>query len=347
MSRLSRPAQIVLGVGAIAVLGYLVVVPQFISASAAARTLTGVSPVWLGAAALAEAASLLAYARLSQHTLRPARIGFVPMLRIDLATLAVSHVTPAGFVVGAGLGFRMLTLCGVSPDRAVTGKTVQTVGSAIVLNVLLDVALVAAIVRHGTNTLYGTAAAVGVVLMAAVTTATVLLLRNPDRGAAVIGRIASVIPSVDADAGRRLAASLGDTLRLLLRDRGLSCHRVRLGGGQLDSRRGSALVCRARVRAQPGPSRALRCIRACQRLRGDTPDHGPTRDCRGCAATRTHHIRYPRVGGGARHHRLAAAELLGADPDRSRLPHRSQSPRSCSSRPYARSGEVATPAVDE
>ncbi len=114
------------GVAAIVMAAWLVLVPQLRSAATAISTLAAVDPVWLGLAVLAEAGALLSYARLSQHTLAPVRIGFAAMLRIDLATMAVSHITPAGSVVGVGLGYRLLSRSGVSPAKAISGKAVQS-----------------------------------------------------------------------------------------------------------------------------------------------------------------------------------------------------------------------------
>lgn len=207
------------GVAAIVVVAWLVVVPQLRSAAEATRTLSGVNPVWLGTAVVAEAGALLAYARLSQHTLAPARIRFAAMLRIDLATLAVSHVTPAGSVVGAGLGYRLLTHSGVSPAKAISAKTVQAVGSAVVLNLLLAVALGAAVARHGTTGLYSTATALILILLCAVAAVAVLLIRHPQRSADWAATLAGVLPRVQPASGARLAASLSEVLGLLIHDR--------------------------------------------------------------------------------------------------------------------------------
>ncbi len=170
------------GVAAIVMAAWLVLVPQLHSAATAISTLAAVDPVWLGVAVLAEAGALLSYARLSQHTPAPVRIGFAAMLRIDLATMAVSHITPAGSVVGVGLGYRLLTRSGVSPAKAISGKAVQAVGSAVVLNLLLTVALVFAVSRHRTSSLYSTAIVLILTLLAAVAVVAVvavLLVRHP------------------------------------------------------------------------------------------------------------------------------------------------------------------------
>ena len=210
------------GVAAIVMAAWLVLVPQLHSAATAISTLAAVDPVWLGLAVLAEAGALLSYARLSQHTLAPVRIGFAAMLRIDLATMAVSHITPAGSVVGVGLGYRLLTRSGVSPAKAISGKAVQAVGSAVVLNLLLTVALVFAVSRHGTSSLYSTAIVLILTLLAAVAVVAVvavLLVRHPLRSAGWAGALAAVLPGVQPSSGSRLAASLTEILGLLTHDR--------------------------------------------------------------------------------------------------------------------------------
>lgn len=207
------------GVAAIVMAARLVLWPQLRSAATAISTLTAVDPVWLGLSVLAEAGALLSYARLSQHTLAPVRIGFAAMLRIDLATMAVSHITPAGSVVGVGLGYRLLTRSGVSPAKAISGKAVQAVGSAVVLNLLLTVALVFAVSRHGTSSLYSTAIVPILTLLAAVAVVAVLLVRHPLRSAGWAGALAAVLPGVQPASGSRLAASLTEILGLLTHDR--------------------------------------------------------------------------------------------------------------------------------
>jgi len=207
------------GIAAVVTVAWLVLVPQLRSAAAATRTVSAVDPMWLGIAVVAEAAALLAYARLSQHTLAPARIRFAAMLRIDLATLAIGHVTPAGSVVGAGLGYRLLTLSGASPAKAISGKAVQAIGSAVVLNLLLAVALGVAVARDGTTSLYSTATALIFTLLCAVSAVAVLLIRQPQRCADWAASLAAVLPGVQPASGSRVAASLTEALGLLIHDR--------------------------------------------------------------------------------------------------------------------------------
>ncbi|MDQ1748999.1 MAG: putative heme transporter [Pseudonocardiales bacterium] len=210
-----RPA---LGILAILLVLEYVLLPQIAGARKTLRLLSGVNGWWLAAGMLAEGASLLAYARLTQRTLR-SPLTFGKVMQIDLSTLAVSHVVPAGSVVGVGLGYRLLVRAGVPPSQAVTGKALQTVGSAVVLNVILGIALVAALILHGGEALYTPIAAAGLLLVVLVTGATILVLRRQQRIIDLLTRFLSRLPHVDPESGRRLIETLASTLRLLGTDR--------------------------------------------------------------------------------------------------------------------------------
>jgi uncharacterized protein (TIRG00374 family) len=181
--------------------------------------LSGISPFWLAIALIAQTLSLLAYARLSQVALDAPGVGYGQLLRVDLATLAVSHVVPAGSAVGIGLGYRLLTRSGVPSDRAVTGKALQTVGSAVVLNLMLGGALVAALVTHGNNPLYAPVAAVGLALILAATIGAALVARSEGWLTRTVVRTLDRLPKVDAESGARLISSLAGTVRRLVGDR--------------------------------------------------------------------------------------------------------------------------------
>ncbi len=193
--------------------------PQIAGARNAFHQLSGISPFWISVAAAAQILSLLAYARLSQIALDAPGVGFGQLLRVDLATLAVSHVVPAGSAVGIGLGYRLLTRSGVPSERAVTGKALQTVGSAIVLNIMLGGALVAALITHGNNPLYAPIAVVGLVLIVVAAVGAIVITRSESRLARLTGRLFSRLPKTDSESGRRLIASLATTIRRLVGDR--------------------------------------------------------------------------------------------------------------------------------
>ena len=193
--------------------------PQIAGARNAIHELSGISGTWLAIGLAAQLLSLLSYARLTQVSLESRGVGFRQLLRIDMATLAVSHVVPAGSAVGIGLGYRLLVRSGVPSERAVTGKALQTVGSAVVLNLMLGGALIAALLLHGSNPLYAPIAAVGIALILGAGVGAVLIARSEGRLTRFVVRLLSKIPKVDPDSGRRLVAALAGTVRRLGGDR--------------------------------------------------------------------------------------------------------------------------------
>jgi uncharacterized protein (TIRG00374 family) len=133
--------------------------------------------------------------------------------------MAVSHVVPAGSLVGVGLGYRLLTRSGVKPAKAVSGKALQTIGSAVVLNLMLGGALVFALILHGGDRRYTPIAAAGLALLLLVIGATVLILRREARVIAFVTGLLARLPHVDPGSGERLIDSLASTLRQLFSDR--------------------------------------------------------------------------------------------------------------------------------
>ncbi|MGZ4560376.1 MAG: hypothetical protein ACXVXJ_05275 [Mycobacteriaceae bacterium] len=100
-----RPA-----IGILATLSVLeyVLLPQIAGARQTLRLLSGINGWWLALGLIAEVASLLACARLSQQASRWAPLSFAKTLQIDLSTLALSHVVPSGSLVGVRLGYPLL-----------------------------------------------------------------------------------------------------------------------------------------------------------------------------------------------------------------------------------------------
>jgi uncharacterized protein (TIRG00374 family) len=203
---------------AAAVIEYILL-PQIAGARKTAHLLADVEPWWAVLGVAMEAAALLAYVRFTQVTLHSEAVGFGRLLQIDMSTMAVSHVVPAGSAVGVGLGYRLLTRSGVSGSAAMAGKTVQTVGSAVILNLLLALSLVAALLLHGNNSLYAPIAGAGLLLLVGVGVATVLVTRGQERVSRILAAVLSRLPRVDPEGGRRLVASLASTVRMLASDR--------------------------------------------------------------------------------------------------------------------------------
>jgi uncharacterized protein (TIRG00374 family) len=203
------------------VVEYLVV-PQIAGTRNSWHLLVGVDNAWLLLAVLLEVASLGVYAALSRALLPGAeRPGYATVLGIDLSTMAASHVVPAGSAVGLGLGYRMLTRSGVSGPAAVFAKATQAIGSAVVLNLILWVALVASLPLHGFSPVYGPVAVAGLVLLTAAAVLLVLVLRGDDRIAAVVGRQLGRLPRVSEERVRDAIHSGAGYLRAFAADRRL------------------------------------------------------------------------------------------------------------------------------
>jgi uncharacterized protein (TIRG00374 family) len=203
------------------VIEYLVV-PQIAGARKAADLLTHVNVLLLLAGIVLEVGSLLAYAQLTRATL-PAEStpGLWTTVRIDLSTLAVSHVVPGGSAAGTGLGFRLLQNAGVTGSDAGFALAMQGIGSAVVLNALLWVALVVSIPLRGFNPLYASAALAGAVVIGFFSGAVLLLTRGEARAAQAMRAIARRVPFLDETATNRLVHRLAARLRALGADRGL------------------------------------------------------------------------------------------------------------------------------
>jgi uncharacterized protein (TIRG00374 family) len=200
---LARAARVV---AVLLVIEYLLV-PQLAGSRKSWHLLLDVRNGWLLAGFGLEMASLAVYGLLTRAVLPhgPGRPSLWTLLRIDLSTLAVSHVVPAGSAVGLGLGYRLLTQAGIGGGDAVMAKATQAVGSAVVLNLLLLGALVVAIPLHGFSAVFGSVALVGVLLLAAAGGIVTLLTRDAQQAAATLGGLLGRFPGLSQT---RMSAAL-------------------------------------------------------------------------------------------------------------------------------------------
>ena len=205
----SRARRVVRRLGSWVVLAVVVeylVVPQLAGTRKSWHLLLGVDKAWVLVAVLLEAASLAVYGALTRAMLpRAERPGYVTVLGIDLSTMAASHVVPAGSAVGLSLGYRLLTQAGVSGPAAVFAKATQSIGSAIVLNLILWLALVASIPLHGFSPVYGPVAVAGLVLLTAAAVLLILVLRGNERAVAAVARQLGRLPRLS---GERVHAAI-------------------------------------------------------------------------------------------------------------------------------------------
>src|SRR4051812_25869489 len=221
-SPLRRRLRRVLMLFALALVVEYLVIPQLAGARKELHLLTRVDIPLLILGVLLEFGSLVAYACLTRAVLPPAERPSTPRLfRIQLSTLAVSHVLPGGTAAGAGLGFRMLTDNGVSGSNAGFALATQSLGSALVLNLLLWTGLVISIPLRGFDPLYGTAAFVGIFLIGGFAGIVLLLTKGEARAARILRAIARKLPFLDEDKVSGVVSALAERLRELGADRPL------------------------------------------------------------------------------------------------------------------------------
>lgn len=207
------------------VVEYLLI-PELAGARKSLHLLTQVNVAYLLLACALEGASLVAYAQLT-HTVLPAG-GPTRwrLFRVNMSSLAVSHVVPGGTAPGTGVAYRLLTDSGVQGADAAFGLAMQGVGSAVVLNLVFWVALIVSLFLHGYNPLYGTAAGAGIVLMGLFGGVVILLLRGKHWAVDVVRRLADRLPLLRGDALASAVERIADRLRDLLEERTVLWHAV-------------------------------------------------------------------------------------------------------------------------
>ena len=219
--------------------------PARISTSSASSTSGGSSP---GSPSRPDRS--LCYALLTRTLLPGGGPGISKLVRIVLATTAVAHVIPGGAAGGAGVGYRLLTANGVEGTDAGFAMATEAIGSALVLNVMLWLALLISIPLAGLHPIYVITALVGLLALFG--------SRRPrlradqrwrTRRAQWFGRSVGSIPRVGADRLERLVHQVGDSVVHLGRDRALLKRAVVVGGAQLAPRRRIAVVVCHRLRA--------------------------------------------------------------------------------------------------
>ncbi len=200
-----------------------VLIPSFLHSKARSSLsqLGRVNLLWFLAGFALEAAALVAYGRLTQSVLPKDGPDLSRVLQIDLSTLAVSHVIPGGTAGGTGLGYRLLTSNGVSGPDAGFALATQGIGSAVVLNAMLWVALVISIPLHGFNSAYVTVAVVGAVLLAAFATLVLSLTRGEAHATRALRSVARRVPWFTEEQMETLVQRLATRLRTLASDRQL------------------------------------------------------------------------------------------------------------------------------
>lgn len=197
---------------------YYLVLPQLVRGRESADLLKEVNPLLLILALGLEIAALGAYTVLTRVTLPPEpKLSLFTIFRVQLATRSVTNLVPGGSAAGGTLGFRLFTEAGVAPTAAGFAMATVGLGSAVVLNLILWTSLLISIPFNGFNTIYVSAAIVGVLLLASAGALVYLLMEGRDRAEKILRAIARRIPYVEEDTASRFIHQLADRLHDLAR----------------------------------------------------------------------------------------------------------------------------------
>ncbi len=181
-----------------------------------------VEPMWLFLGIALEFAALLCYSMLTHVALGQDsdKVRIFTLFRIQLSTRSLGSLVPGGSAASNALGFRLMTLAGANGRDAGFALATAGVGSAVVLNLILWVALIISIPGRGVNAFYGTAAIFGVIVMLLAGGVVLGLVDHEGRAERVTRWFARKM-RFDQDKAGEVAVHLGERLRGLANEPGL------------------------------------------------------------------------------------------------------------------------------
>lgn len=131
----------------------------------------------------------------------------------------MAHAIPAGTIGSAGVGYQLFTAEGVAGTDVGVMMATKGMGSTVVLNVLLWMALVISIPLAGFRPLYGTVAIVGAVLLAGFAVLVIGFTRGGARAARILRAIGDKIPRLGGERLEKIVLQASESLRQLGTDR--------------------------------------------------------------------------------------------------------------------------------
>ena len=201
---------------------YFFILPLVPGFRHAAEELLDVQPLLLVGGIGLQVGSWWAYAFLTRAALGEARHMISPMrmFRIGMSSKALTYIVPAGNAAGSALGYRLLTLSGVRGADAGFAMATAGIGSAVVLNVMLWLALLISIPIRGANGLYVVAALAGIVVMMVAVGIVVGLIHGQRRAERIMRAIARKF-RFDEDKATAAVRQVGVRVEDLLEDKQL------------------------------------------------------------------------------------------------------------------------------
>jgi uncharacterized protein (TIRG00374 family) len=188
-----KPVRFGIKTGLFLVVFYFFILPLIPGFRRAASELLDVQPLLLVAGIGLQVSSWWAYAFLTRAALGDAESQISPMrmFRIGMSSKALTYIVPAGNAAGSALGYRLLTLSGVRGADAGFAMATAGIGSAVVLNVMLWMALLISIPLRGANGLYVVAALAGIVVMMVAVGIVLGLIHGQARAERIVRAIAA------------------------------------------------------------------------------------------------------------------------------------------------------------
>jgi hypothetical protein len=179
----------------VAILLWFVVIPQFIEAGQAIRTVRGLS-VWpLLLALVLEFASLASYGALTFSALDPRdRPGFGTVALVDVTGVGLTNVLPGGGVVALAARYRLLARAGASPSTIVGGLAVEVILSNLLLGGVFALGLLLSIAHLPPSPYYLLAGGFIAVIFGGATVALAIAVRRRERVNGAVTKAAARLP---------------------------------------------------------------------------------------------------------------------------------------------------------
>lgn len=217
-----KPVRFGIKTVAFAFVFYFFILPLIPGFRRAASELLDVQPILLICGIGLQVGSWFAYAFLTRAALADAgdQISRLRMFRIGMSSKALTNIVPAGNAAGSALGYRLLTLSGVRGADAGFAMATAGIGSAVVLNVMLWLALLVSIPIRGANGLYAIAALAGVVVMLIAVGIVLGLIHGQRRAERIVRAIAEKL-RFDGDKATATVRQVGNRVEELIEDRQL------------------------------------------------------------------------------------------------------------------------------
>jgi uncharacterized protein (TIRG00374 family) len=217
-----RPVRLTIKALLCVVLAIFLMPPVLTGFRQAATTITVVNPALIAAGFVLQLLALACYSLLTRAALGTAGTGlsFARVFRIQLSTKALSNIVPGGNAAGSALGYRLLTLSGVSGPNAGFALATAGIVSAVVLNMIFWLALVISIPIRGYNPLYGLAALIGIIIIGLVAVIVVGLTDGQGRAEVAARWIARKLHT-DEEKFAAVLRQIGERIEELVADRRL------------------------------------------------------------------------------------------------------------------------------